>query len=111
MMGERVDQMKRAWTRSAGGGRSKVGGAELASFFELMKPVQVNGLEWSGIAARANHSETFVVRLFRDADEVPGALVKELRVGARLTPATEVKYPPSTGNTAPVAHADSSPAR
>jgi len=37
------------------------------------------------------------VRLFRDADGVPGPLVKELRVGARLTPATEVKYPPPMG--------------
>ncbi len=93
----RVDQLQRIWSKSPGGGRSKAGGAEAASFFELVQAARILGIDWSGIAATAYDHEAFLVRVFRDAAGTPGALVKELRVSAQPKPVVDVKYPPPRG--------------
>lgn len=62
---------------------SVVGGTQPASFFSLSRSSSISMLAWSGMLNRAAETEKFLVRIFRDADGLPGALAQEFEITAR----------------------------
>jgi len=61
---------------------SKVGGSQPASLFSLSRDSSVTALAWSGIAGSGGDKQTFLVRIFTDADGVPGAMSREFEIEA-----------------------------
>ena len=92
-----VDQLASRFLTGVGGSASKVGETETASFFELSAPIRVVRVDWSGLADGVEDPAPFVIRIFGDANGIPGALVKDWNVDAHLQLAAEVKFPPRFG--------------
>ena len=93
-----IDQLKTRWSQGVGGISSKAGTTEGASFFEVSGAIRIARIDWSGIVDRVDDPTPFLARIYRDADGVPGGLVKEWRLDARSRPASEVRFPPRFGS-------------
>jgi hypothetical protein len=86
-----VDQLKSDWKRGTGMSWSKAGGIEAASFFELVKKARIAQMEWSGAVESAEQT-FFIIRIYRDADGMPGPLVKDVSLVGMPQEATDVRF-------------------
>jgi len=82
-----VDQLEDYSGRHAGPSpQSTIGGTQPAAFFSLGRNVTVSKLAWSGGMTGGTGQEKFTVRIFRDANGLPGGMVRELQIAPRARP-------------------------
>ena len=78
--GVRLDQLEDFTGRRQTTVESKIGGTQPASFFSLSRDSSIAALAWSGLLNGAGEKERFLVRIFKDADGLPGVLAREFEI-------------------------------